>query len=89
MNGLAKAIVLTGLLVGTTDIVAAIISEYIKKGVFPEKMFNYLGGGILGLERWEIFVTPLLLLAVVTGITVIAVSLRAMFEAPVKALCQD
>jgi len=39
--------------------------------------------------RWEIFATPLLFLATVTGVTVIAVCLRAMFEAPVRALRQD
>ncbi len=39
--------------------------------------------------RWEIFATPLLLLAAVTLFTVIAVSLRAMFEAPVRALQQE
>jgi putative ABC transport system permease protein len=39
--------------------------------------------------RWEIFATPVLFLATITGVTVIAVCLRAMFEAPVKALRQD
>ncbi len=39
--------------------------------------------------RWEIFATPLLLLSAVTLFTVIAVSLRAMFEAPVRALQQE
>lgn len=39
--------------------------------------------------RWEIFAMPLLLLATITLITVIAVCLRAMFEAPVRALRQE
>jgi putative ABC transport system permease protein len=39
--------------------------------------------------RWEIFVTPLVLLMSITMVTVIAVSIRAMFEAPVRALRQD
>jgi putative ABC transport system permease protein len=39
--------------------------------------------------RWEIFATPLLLLATITIATVIAVSVRAMFEAPVRALRQE
>jgi hypothetical protein len=51
MKKLSKAIILTGLFVGTTDILAAIISEYIKQGKFPERMFNYISGGVLGLER--------------------------------------
>lgn len=51
MNRLTKAIIVTGLFVATTDILAAIISQYIKTGVFPDKMFNYIGGGLIGLER--------------------------------------
>lgn len=39
--------------------------------------------------RWEIFATPLVLLATITVATVIAVSVRAMFEAPVRALRQE
>jgi len=39
--------------------------------------------------RWEIFGMPLLVLATITVFTVIAVSARAMFEAPVKALRQE
>jgi putative ABC transport system permease protein len=39
--------------------------------------------------RWEIFITPLVLLMSITMITVLAVSLRTMFEAPVRALRQD
>jgi hypothetical protein len=51
MTRLTKAILLTGLFVGTTDILSAIISQAIKTGRFPSKMFNYIGGGLLGLER--------------------------------------
>jgi putative ABC transport system permease protein len=39
--------------------------------------------------RWEIFTTPLVLLTTITLFTVIAVCLRAMFEAPVRALRQE
>jgi putative ABC transport system permease protein len=39
--------------------------------------------------RWQIFATPLLLLVSITIVTVIAVSVRAMFEAPVRALRQE
>jgi hypothetical protein len=51
MTGRGKVVVLTGVFVGTTDILAAIISQYIKTGKFPDKMFNYMGGGLIGLER--------------------------------------
>jgi putative ABC transport system permease protein len=36
--------------------------------------------------RWEIFAVPLILLVLVTMITVISVSIKAMVEAPVRAL---
>ncbi|MEJ0028935.1 MAG: FtsX-like permease family protein [Bacteroidota bacterium] len=39
--------------------------------------------------RWEIFFVPLTLLVTITLITVISVSIKAMVEAPVKALRQD
>lgn len=51
MKRQTKAIVLTGLFVGTTDILSAIISQYIINGAFPDKMFNYMAGGLIGLER--------------------------------------
>lgn len=51
MNRVTKAIIVTGLFVGTTDILSAIISQYIKTGAFPDKMFNYIGGGLIGLDR--------------------------------------
>lgn len=48
MNKFFKTVLLTGLFVGTTDILSAFISIYIKSGKFPEKMFNYIAGGALG-----------------------------------------
>ncbi len=39
--------------------------------------------------RWEIFVVPVALLVAITLITVVSVSIKAMVEAPVKALRQD
>ncbi len=50
MSKFWKTVVLTGLFVGTTDIVMAFISQYVKTGKFAEKMFNYIAGGALGLE---------------------------------------
>jgi hypothetical protein len=49
MTKFFKTVLLTGLFVGTTDIVSAFISVYIRSGKFPEKMFNYIAGGALGL----------------------------------------
>ena len=49
MNKFFKTVLLTGLFVGTTDIVSAFITVYIHSGKFPEKMFNYIAGGALGL----------------------------------------
>jgi len=49
MNKFFKTVLLTGLFVGTTDILYAFIAVYIQRGKFPEKMFNYIAGGALGL----------------------------------------
>jgi hypothetical protein len=49
MNKFFKSVLLTGLFVGTTDIISAFINVYIKSGKFPDKMFNYIAGGALGL----------------------------------------
>ena len=51
MNRFYKTVLLTGLFVGTTDILSAFMSQYIKTGNFSEKMFHYLAGGALGLEK--------------------------------------
>jgi hypothetical protein len=46
-----KTVLLTGLLVGTLDISAAYINQFIKTGKFAGKMFQYIAGGALGLEN--------------------------------------
>lgn len=51
MKSFWKTTLLTGLLVGTTDIIAAYISVWIRSGTFPSKMLHYIAGGALGLER--------------------------------------
>jgi hypothetical protein len=51
MNRFFKAVLLTGLFVGTTDILLAFITSYIERGSFPDKMFLYIAGGVLGLDR--------------------------------------
>jgi hypothetical protein len=50
MNRFFKAVLLTGLFVGTTDLVAALVSQWIKTGRYADKMLNYIAGGGLGLE---------------------------------------
>lgn len=49
-RGFFKMVLLTGLFVGTTDLVAAYISQWIKTGKFADKMLNYIAGGGIGLE---------------------------------------
>jgi hypothetical protein len=46
-----RTILLTGLMVGTADIIAAHIHQFIKTGQFPNKMLQYIAGGALGLEN--------------------------------------
>jgi hypothetical protein len=49
MSKFFKTVLLTGLFVGTTDILSAFTTIYIQSGKFPDKMFNYIAGGALGL----------------------------------------
>jgi hypothetical protein len=49
-KGFFKMVLLTGLFVGTTDLVAAYVSQLIKTGKFADKMLNYIAGGAIGLE---------------------------------------
>jgi hypothetical protein len=50
MNKFFKTVLLTALFVGTTDLVSAFISIYASSGKFPEKMFNYMAAGALGID---------------------------------------
>jgi hypothetical protein len=50
MSRFFKAVLLTGLFVGTTDLVSAYVTVTIKSGKWPSGMFYYLAGGALGLE---------------------------------------
>jgi hypothetical protein len=50
-RGCFKMVLLTGLFVGTTDLVAAYVSQWIKTGKFADKMLNYIAGGGIGLEN--------------------------------------
>jgi hypothetical protein len=49
MNRFFKTVLLTGLFVGTTDIISAFINLSNKNGKFPDKMFNYIAAGALGI----------------------------------------
>lgn len=50
MRTLLKTILLTGLFVGTTDLIAAYVDQFIKTGQFADRMLYYIAGGALGLE---------------------------------------
>src|ERR1700730_6927722 len=50
MNKFFKTVLLTGLFVGTTDLVSAYVNLTIRSGNFPKKMLYYIAGGALGLK---------------------------------------
>ena len=50
MNRFFKTVLLTGLFVGTTDLISAYVTVFIRNGKFPEGMLNYIAGGALGLS---------------------------------------
>ena len=50
MKPFFRTVLLTGLFVGVTDIIAAHVSTWIQSGNFPTKVFQYIAGGALGLE---------------------------------------
>jgi hypothetical protein len=51
MSRFWKAVILTWLLVGTLDLTAAYVSQWIKTGKFASKMLQYIAGGVIGLDR--------------------------------------
>lgn len=50
MSRFFKTVLLTGLFVGTTDLVAAYVTQWIKTGKYADRMLHYIAGGALGLE---------------------------------------
>lgn len=50
MKSFFKTVLLTGLFVGTTDLLSAYLTLWIKNGKFADKMLLYIAGGALGLE---------------------------------------
>ena len=51
MSKFFKTVLLTGLFVGTTDIVSAFITVWVKNGKFASLLFHYIAGGLLGLDK--------------------------------------
>ena len=51
MNRFWKAVLLTTLVAGTLDIIAAHVHQAIIQGQFPSKIFYAIAGGAIGLER--------------------------------------
>jgi hypothetical protein len=51
MNRFWKAVLLTTLVAGTLDIIAAHVDQTIRTGVFPAKMFYAIAGGAIGMEN--------------------------------------
>jgi|SRR5882724_1565489 len=51
MNKFLKTVLLTALFVGTTDLVSAFLTVYVKTGKWFPLLLNYIAGGVLGLDR--------------------------------------
>ena len=51
MNRFSKTVLLTGLFVGTTDILSAFVMISAKSGHFPKEMFHYIAGAALGIQN--------------------------------------
>src|SRR5512139_1933427 len=51
MKPFIKVVLTVAFVAALLDIIAAYISSYIKNGHFAAKMFHYIAGGALGLER--------------------------------------
>jgi hypothetical protein len=51
MSRFFKTVLLTGLFVGTTDLVAAYVTQWIKTGKYADRMLHYIAGGALGLDE--------------------------------------
>ncbi|MCF6404867.1 hypothetical protein L3C95_18350 [Chitinophaga filiformis] len=50
MNRFWKAVLLTTLIAGTLDIIAAHVDQTIRTGAFPHRMFYVIAGGAIGLK---------------------------------------
>jgi hypothetical protein len=50
MSKFFKTVLLTGLFAGTTDLVSAFVTVWVKTGKFASNLLNYIAGGALGLK---------------------------------------
>lgn len=50
---LLKVIIITGLIVGSLDALAAMISAYAQHGVTPDRVFRYVASGIFGKDAFS------------------------------------
>ena len=51
-KSLPRAVLLTGLVAGTLDIIAAIVHYFIKTQKNPIKIFNYIASGVFGKDAY-------------------------------------
>jgi hypothetical protein len=64
MHSLYKRILITGLIAGTLDILAAYTNIFIQTGRVSKKMFPYIAGGALGLKNSMNGGVPVILLGI-------------------------
>jgi hypothetical protein len=64
MSPFVKRILLTVLIAGSLDLLYAYTSIYIKTGHISKRMFQYIAGGVLGLERSRQGGVPVILLGI-------------------------
>ena len=48
----ARAVLTTGLIAGTLDILAACLSAYIQRGMTPEKLLQFVASGLFGADAF-------------------------------------
>ncbi|HEY4205266.1 MAG TPA: hypothetical protein VGM31_00575 [Puia sp.] len=51
MKRFSKAVILTGLFVGTTDLVSAFVNQYISTGKYADGMLKYIAGVAIGMKN--------------------------------------
>ena len=49
----ARAVLTTGLIAGTLDILAACLSAYIQRGMTPDKLLQFVASGLFGAEAFN------------------------------------
>jgi hypothetical protein len=64
MRLLSKRLLITGLIAGTLDILAAYVNVFIKTGRISRRMFQYIAGGALGLKNSLNGGVPVILLGI-------------------------